>query len=472
MNIKKIIIAFLISLTVLFSVSLASDKATIPDFDIYIKNKNIAYESSLYPFLTYKGITYFPMTYDYCNALNIATSYVEGEGLFIAHNVSEYYYDGMIPEYEIVNNTKTCEFTLPQYDIYVNGRKIDNSKEEYPIFNFRNITYFPLTYAFSVEDFNWTLEFTGDKLTINSNGNINAVKGLYIEVAEEKEEYAVLSYTKTDYVYSEEFDSFVYDTKVTYKRLDYETGEITPITEYIESKDKIPSYEEEPLITSDDDGNVYYGKTLILENDLFHSFKDSAAKNGYTDITHFEKCEKIIFPEATILSVDTEYMGENESGRTGGYETYLYVLEGDTPIYLGKSLRIYGAEKLGNATYITARRYVKTIVSHFYGGNKLYKLENGEVSLVNDLFSDFGSMEVIGKANGKLYLKCLWAPNENQMDNMKISPYTDGIFTFDGEKLERVSRFINTTDEIVAPNGTVYGILNLNGRVTNINQLK
>ena len=37
---------------------------------------------------------------------------------------------------------------------------IDNEKEEYPLINFRNITYFPMTWRFAYEELNFDIEWS------------------------------------------------------------------------------------------------------------------------------------------------------------------------------------------------------------------------------------------------------------------------------------------------------------------------
>ena len=47
------------------------------------------------------------------------------------------------------------------FAITVNGKSIDNSKEEYPLLVFRDVTYFPLTWRFAVDEFGWNYTFDG-----------------------------------------------------------------------------------------------------------------------------------------------------------------------------------------------------------------------------------------------------------------------------------------------------------------------
>lgn len=48
---------------------------------------------------------------------------------------------------------------IPSFPISINGKNIDNQKEEYPLLSFRDITYFPMTWEFGVDEFGWDYHF-------------------------------------------------------------------------------------------------------------------------------------------------------------------------------------------------------------------------------------------------------------------------------------------------------------------------
>lgn len=108
-----------------------------------------------YPVIFYKDICYIPMTYNLCENMDLAVGFDVEKGLFITkHHISNK--ENKLPFGRInYKNDTTVKHTayIPEYPIYLNGVLIDNSKEEYPILNFRDITYFPLTYRFATEEF-------------------------------------------------------------------------------------------------------------------------------------------------------------------------------------------------------------------------------------------------------------------------------------------------------------------------------
>jgi len=100
------------------------------------------------------------MTYYQSNLLNLDTSWTAEDGLVVTKG------DPEIPKvfnYEkpIENrNSRTQTATIIDSKVTVNGKVIDNESEPYPLLNFRDITYFPLTWRFAVEEFGWNYSFS------------------------------------------------------------------------------------------------------------------------------------------------------------------------------------------------------------------------------------------------------------------------------------------------------------------------
>ena len=100
-------------------------------------------------------------------------------------------------------------------------------------------------------------------------------------------------------------------------------------------------------------------------------------------------------------------------------------------------------------------------------------MPDGTLVYINGLFPDYGSIELLGKANGKLYLKCEWMPEEHVIygvfDGYSISPYNDGYYTYDGENLSLLHRYKYSDSCIVAPSGKLYTIEEQFGKIERIN---
>ncbi|QIB69204.1 hypothetical protein Ami103574_07650 [Aminipila butyrica] len=129
----------------------------LPSFKVIMNGETVNNNYSQYPLIVYKDITYFPMTYSDCRYLGIESTWkgdklglsVDATGVTAAYN----------PYTSSSRNGKNYKASVPAFPIQVNGKAIDNSKEEYPLLSFRNITYFPMTWKYGVEQFGWDYSF-------------------------------------------------------------------------------------------------------------------------------------------------------------------------------------------------------------------------------------------------------------------------------------------------------------------------
>ena len=56
--------------------------------------------------------------------------------------------------------------TLPSFDVYFNGNKVESEYREYPLLVYKDITYFPMTY-FDSRHFGLVTEWDNTTLTLN-----------------------------------------------------------------------------------------------------------------------------------------------------------------------------------------------------------------------------------------------------------------------------------------------------------------
>jgi len=139
--------------------ALAADtvQVTLPSFSVTLNGQTNGNDYSRYPLIVYKNITYFPMTYYDCRLLGLKTDWTAGTGLVIDKN-EDYFYEYR-RDVTSSKNARTQTAKLADGKITVNGKVIDNGKEEYPLLVFRDITYFPLTWRFAVNEFGWDYRF-------------------------------------------------------------------------------------------------------------------------------------------------------------------------------------------------------------------------------------------------------------------------------------------------------------------------
>ena len=150
---------------------------TIPEFGILINGRAVNNEYAKYPCVVYKDITYFPMTYNDSRALGLTADWTAENGLVISKTFTEPYAAGF--EQTDEKNTNGTA-TTASGKITINGKAIDNSAEEYPVLLFRDVTYFPLTWRFAVEEFGWNYNFSsniGLQIALAPPENANGVCG-------------------------------------------------------------------------------------------------------------------------------------------------------------------------------------------------------------------------------------------------------------------------------------------------------
>ncbi|WBW49783.1 hypothetical protein O6R05_07205 [Peptoniphilus equinus] len=153
--------------TVSTKVEARTEMATLPKFDVTLNGVKADNTTSEYPLIVYKDITYFPMTYYTSRFLGLETAWDLNAGLSVNKT-------GVSGKYEFYNtgvkNQNSFMVNVPSFPIRVNGNAINNQAEQYPLLIFRDVTYFPMTWRFSVDNFGWDYEFTPQKgLVINSN---------------------------------------------------------------------------------------------------------------------------------------------------------------------------------------------------------------------------------------------------------------------------------------------------------------
>jgi hypothetical protein len=160
---KKIIILILMGLLLIPSAFAGGKDVTIsfPEFDITLNGTKVNNASERYPFILYKGITYIPMTWDLSNALGLKSKWHAETGLEISKNVDMIVYQ---QKEVVLNDTRGLyNAEIVSFPVTVNGKVIDNTKEEYPLLTFRNVTYFPMTYHYMVREFGSGYEWDNDK---------------------------------------------------------------------------------------------------------------------------------------------------------------------------------------------------------------------------------------------------------------------------------------------------------------------
>lgn len=158
---KEKIAAAVLSVLLLTGASAPAEAAksvqvTLPAFDVTLNGTTIENENRRYPLLVYQDITYVPMTYHDCRFLGLETTWnqKDGLGIFKSELTGAYYEDPVAQK-----NSKRAMAQLASGNITVNGKQLHNAGEPYPLLLYRDVTYFPLTWRFAVDEFGWKYQF-------------------------------------------------------------------------------------------------------------------------------------------------------------------------------------------------------------------------------------------------------------------------------------------------------------------------
>lgn len=440
-------------------------KATvkIPTYKCIIDNSDVYYQDSKYPLISYKDVTYFPMTWGYCNALGLSSQWVDGQGLYIAYH-DERTFDGL-PTYQGTQNKKTYTVSIPSYPIYINGKQIDNGKQEYPLLNFRDITYFPMTWKFAHEEFNWGTDWADNTFTLTPFSAYEGVSDHY-EVKHVGSDSAELELYKSwdEPIGTDEDGDTVYTVKdsTSFFRLDYATGKLTEIGSLTDgstdgSNETVTAVIADGAIVCEGQklhavDAVVNGGKAVSELELYVD-RDKMGANSDVDVYNFRVY--------TDMSVPAPYTP---------YEEYAYVKTADSRfVFIGEKGEIVDAARSDNGIYVNFSEDLnwKGWTSPLYD---LYLINSdGSVTDVGAGFKDYEGMKILGYQNGKLYLKCEWGGDFSPGSwTYRISPYKDGYYTLSGGNLTKVANYVDTDGEILTPAGGIFGIINWKGEIRRI----
>ena len=141
-------------------------KTTLPNFTVSLNENEVESKNRQFPILVYKDITYFPMTWYDSRLLGIETEWTNKSGL----NIDQKKITSSFNLYASKSKNNKIQYAeILDSKVKLNGKEIDNSREKYPLLKFRDVTYFPLTWRFAHDEFNWSYDWdTNIGLSINS----------------------------------------------------------------------------------------------------------------------------------------------------------------------------------------------------------------------------------------------------------------------------------------------------------------
>ncbi|CAK4847112.1 unnamed protein product [Aphanomyces euteiches] len=116
------------------------------------------------------------MTWYDSRLLGLEANWSPDEGLTIKQSQVTSSY---VPYKSERRNATAYRAQIPASAVTINGKAIDNTKEEYPLLSFRNVRYFPLTWRFAHDEFGWDYKWdAASGLSITSHNTQLQTVGL------------------------------------------------------------------------------------------------------------------------------------------------------------------------------------------------------------------------------------------------------------------------------------------------------
>jgi hypothetical protein len=457
----------------------ASVSVVIPAFKVSINDRDIDSTRLQYPLIVYKDISYFPLTWNWCRELGLASGYTETEGLYVANDIAE--------SQEVLDDGGSqaagARYTavIPGYPVYINGRRIDNGKEPYPLLNFRNITYFPLTWRFVTDEFGWDQSWSsasGYKLSTFGRAEAPAPgthyyqENLYL-LSENYRDYAILEKSREERAVSAEADqhggyndAYVNRT-ITHYKLNYATDTLT----------EIPSAEtgDAPYLSGavrgEDADGLFSGEGAILRfrGDALLDLSEALEALEAGSVVDRVLATRHVVNGLTVYLTTVEFRNGSNSipAPYTPVRYYAWISRGgETPrrvaswperqvlsavypfgsggVYLCSRIQVFGNSRLNNG-----RGWVCAVGADL-----------SETAL-NGRWEDWNSLSAVGMdGTGNLYLLNTWFPEHDKAGEFgqgRVSPVRDGYFRLDTEgRLTKVYPFVRPDTVLVTPSGEIY----------------
>ena len=355
---KKRLTSFLLAFVLLIAVVPTSAKAAqtvsaaVASFKVTLNGVVMDNTYAQYPLIVYKDITYFPMTYHDCRFMAIETAW-DNDTRTLSINAAE-----KGEKYQsTTRNTKNPQnvaATVVDYNVFINGKKIDNLSEPYPLLSFRDVTYFPMTWRFCVDEFDWEYSYTKeDGLIVNS-----AQKTTEPEKEPEQTTIVVPSVLLSDAVGGQNqitLEWFILDGRVD----GYEVYQSTQEQGYYEKVATTTANVCTATITGLAEASAYYYKVraFVVKNGVYHYGDFSNCKGA---VTASSQKFSIELPDLPVTFSWYKYNGE-----------------------------VYSSASLTKVSYTTERKHDGTIMVKLYfsgtktanGSGNLYAV-NGEWALI------------------------------------------------------------------------------------------
>lgn len=463
--ISLVLTAFLCVTSFCFSVSAEWKKIMVQIAPFYTEIQGMSVDNRYvqYPLITYKDITYFPMTFDLCTQLGLVCGYDDEKGLFITREYVNYYPESPKSFGDKATNyyNRLYDAQIPTYPVYLNGVSIDNEKEEYPLINFRGITYFPMTWRFAYEELNFDIEWSEKDYSFKlyNDGKSTPPYAYAVEGNIVKLQNANDVYETTITENGDESHSLLYRY---YSRYEFDTlaqsvsrNEDSEIQQPVLMPDRGDAITPTALEATVKGKSIYVGNSLLTTLDNEESV---TAANIYEYKTG----------ESTLLHLNVQ-IGDAPPPYTTFKEYFFkHDASGIKQIAWDERNTFSGIYPDGNgAFYISTRGYRPTYSGRWSNSfSDIYRYTDGADSFecITEKHKDlFNSMSVIGVSDGKLYVLGMWYNAEKDRYNDRgislFGAVNSGYYTIDMKTGELAKLYPYISGEtFFGPDGNLYCI--------------
>lgn len=442
----------------------------VPTFTV--KLDDVAYDNqhAMYPLLVYQDVTYFPMTYQLTRSLGLVTGWDDKKGLYIAQHEEECHEEADMSGSNKLGGKYTA--TVATYPIMVNGWLIDNSKEPYPLLNFRGVTYFPLSWHYAYEEFGWKIQWDA-----KAGLQVNAYDGLSsdsITLIQLHQNSALFQQHITDY---DETKNEEGDTVYTRRGDHYQNYRLDFTTDCLYDAGKQQEETTWETYKGEDvsEAFVLNGKQLLYQGKVILN----NVPETYTENTQI-LAKRFSGKSGHLLAVQLYYSTDIPTPYTP-YVWYAFLEKQGTV----QQVQQWNEADFLSGFYETESAYYLCSSARKVGGRfsnflhtilKIDKASSKE-TILNDLYSQYRSLEAIGVANDQLYVRAIYFGDEEDLKRVdwyasKVNPIQDGYFYIDNENnLHKVHDYVDG-EPFLAPNGKLYVYNDDHVRVINLTDHK
>ncbi len=425
---------------VIMSVPAFAFEVKVPDFDVNISGKIFDYKATEYPLLVYKDITYFPMTYGYIHMLGLTSSWVDG-AFYLSYCPPDYQWsDEPAPAGQPVD---ALDAQIAQYPIYINGKLLDNSKEEYPVLNARDITYFPMTWRFAVDEFGMRYDWNGT-LYLDGTSGQSGHPLLHVEDGKIYFDSSITENRRTEEGYwgfsTVGSKNYVFDTA---------SGTFSEIDSLPYYKPWLDDRVDEKMSI---DGNMLMYEDIALED--ISDYLDTERQREDTEGVQTFCTEYRLGCGKLLLHVEMDYASKYANPHAIGLRYSHFIIDADRSVTKLPEPETGLVYYIDSHEYAGGRQYIGLRTLRSIGGGS-HMLQSYNVFVLNDDNSltpitdaDHGSIMLLGQINGRPVALATW-----KIEYEGVSAVNDGYFYIEPDgSLTKFYPYVYAEEMAVADN--------------------